>query len=216
MRLSILPSLLFAALCPAIASGTDAPAAATAEPASRRLGELVLARGQLAFAPCRGVVAPAHATGDGAEAAPLVARLNGGADGSVFLDADIGREPDGRWRIERIRRAYRDGPRCLEDLGEFVWRATASDGSWTMSSSRRYVSVRREGQPPLFFRYRPFVSAGDGQWTFSARAEGASINMVLLGRRCEDEFARRVTDWSLRFTLGGIEYVGCAWSGEPR
>jgi uncharacterized membrane protein len=214
MRLSILYCLLSVALLPTLASATGTPPLAPGEPASRRLGELVLARGQLAFAPCRGVVAPAHAIGAGAEAAQLVARLNGGADGSVFLDADIGREPDGQWRIERIRRAYRDGPRCLEDLGEFVWRATATDGSWTMSSSRRYISVRRQGQPPLFFRYRPFEAAGDGQWTFSAQAEGASINMVLRGQRCEDEGARRLTDWSLRFTLGGIEYLGCAWSGE--
>lgn len=204
---------------PAVAPGSDvAPGAAAApavEPAGRRLGELVLARGQLAFAPCRGVVAAAHGVAAGGEAAALVARLNGGADGSVFLDADIGRDADGRWRIERIRRAYRDGPRCLEDLGEFVWRASAGDDSWTLSSSRRYVSVRRAGQPALFFRYRPFAPAGDGQWTFAARTGDTSINVVLRGKRCFDEPARRLTDWSVRFTLGGTEYTGCAWSGEP-
>jgi uncharacterized membrane protein len=170
----------------------------------------------LAFASCEGVVAAAHGVGAGAEAAQLVASLNGGADGSVFLDADIGRDADGRWRVERIRRAYREGPRCLEDLGEFVWRASAADGSWTLSSSRRYISVRRDGEQALFFRYRPFLPAGDGQWTFAARADGVPIHIVLGAERCRDQSSRRVTDWSVRFTVGGTEYRGCAWSGELR
>jgi uncharacterized membrane protein len=219
MRSHLLVLLLSLPALSAVVCARDAAPAAGAAPAAeaagRRLGELVLARGQLAFAPCRGVVATAHGVGAGVEAASLVARFNGGADGSVFLDADVGRDADGRWRIERIRRAYRDGPRCLEDLGEFVWRASADDGSWTLSSSRRYISVRRAGQPALFFRYRPFAPAGDGQWTFAGRTDGTSINVVLRGKRCVDEPARRLTDWSVRFTLGGTEYTGCAWSGEP-
>jgi uncharacterized membrane protein len=219
MRSNLLVLLLTLPALSAVVCASDvAPAAGgapTVEPAGRRLGELVLARGQLAFAPCRGVVAAAHGVDAGGEAASLVAMLNGGADGSAFLDADIARDADGRWRIERIRRAYRDGPRCLEDLGEFVWRASAGDDSWALSSSRRYVSVRRAGQPALFFRYRPFAPAGDGQWTFAARTGDTSINVVLRGKRCFDASARRLTDWSVRFTLGGAEYTGCAWSGEP-
>lgn len=198
--------LLFAPL----ASGTPST------PSSRTLGELALARGQLGLAPCSGApaaVLPTHAAG---AAAALIARLHGGADGSLFIDADIAREPDGRWRIDRVRRAYREGPRCSEDLGDFVWRAAGDAGRWTVSVSRRYLSLRREGRSPLFFRYRPFEPAGDAAWTYSGRAGPDAIHVVMRPVRCEDADAQRITDWSIEFTLAGTRYSGCAWGGEPR
>lgn len=192
------------------------PAEPGLEPASRVRGELALARGALGFAACdgeAGLVRDARAAG---EAAALVARLHGGADGSLFIDADIAREADGRWRIDRIRRAYHEGPRCAEDLGEFVWRAADAGGAWTLSVSRRYVTLRRPGARALFFRYQPFTAADEGAWTFSGRAGPDAIHVVMRPRRCEAGAARQVTDWAVEFSIAGARFEGCAWAGEPR
>ena len=185
-------------------------------PTARLRGELALARGALGFAACEGEAAPVRDARAAGEAAALVARLHGGADGSLFIDADIAREADGRWRIDRIRRAYHEGPRCAEDLGEFVWRAADAGGAWTLSVSRRYVTLRRPDARPLFFRYQPFAAAGDGAWTYSGRAGPDAIHVVMRPRRCEDASARRVTDWKVEFSLAGMRFEGCAWAGEPR
>jgi len=187
---------------------------ATGAPVQRALGELALARGDLAFAACAGDAAAVRDTPAARAAADLVARLHGGADGSVAADADMVREADGRWRIERLRRVERDGPRCTEDLGEFVWRAAGGD--WTLSVSRRYLTLRRAQAPALFFRYRPFEPADGLAWTYSGRAGTDAIHVVLRPRRCEDPVARRATDWAIEFTIGGLRYAGCAWAGEPR
>jgi uncharacterized membrane protein len=208
--MTIVPLLFSLSLAAATA---DAPPAA---PAARLRGELALARGALGFAPCdgqAGAVVDGRAAG---EAARLVPQLNGGADGSVFIDADIAQEADGRWRIDRVRRAYRDGPRCAEDLGEFVWRAADAAGAWTLSVSRRYLTLRRAGQPALFFRYQPFTAAEQGAWTYAGRSGTHAIHVVMYPRRCESPGALHVTDWAVVFSIAGSRFEGCAWTGEPR
>lgn len=196
----------------------SAPAAAETPPApaTRLRGELALARGTLGFAACDGEFGPVRDVRAAGEAAALVARLNGGADGSLFIDADIAREAEGRWRIDRIRRAYHEGPRCAEDLGEFVWRAADAGGAWTLSVSRRYVTLRRPGQRALFFRYQPFSAADAGAWTYSGRSGPDAIHVVMRPRRCEASAARQVTDWAVEFSIAGARFEGCAWGGEPR
>lgn len=198
-----------------LAADPASPPRATAA-ATRMLGELALARDALGFAPCGGDAAAAHGAGAASGAAALVAGLNAGADGSVFVDVDAARGPDGAWRIERVRRAYRRGPRCTEDLGEFVWRGELAGDGWTFNASRRYVALRRPGQRALFFRYRPFEQTADGAWRFSAQADGVRIDIGLRGERCRSPDGAALTDWALELTLDGESRQGCAWSGEPR
>lgn len=209
------PILLLSLWLPGMA---DAPPAAVpaVSGTTRMLGELALARGALAFAPCGAEAAPARGAGAAAGAAAVVAALNGGADGSVFADADVVREADGRWRIDRVRRAYRRGLRCGEDLGEFVWRGAAHDAGWTFNVSRRYVALRRPGEPALFFRYRPFEQAADGSWRFTAPATDARFEAILRAERCATPDGTSLSDWSLTVTLDGETSAGCAWGGEPR
>lgn len=202
-------AVLLAADAPAV--GTPAP-----EPAARMRGELVRARDQLAFAACGGDAAAAHGARGALDAAGIVGSLNGGADGSVFIDADVAREADGRWRIERVRRAYRRGPRCAEDLGEFIWRGAAADGAWTLNVSRRYVAFRREGRAPLFARYQPFLATGDGNWAFAGRAGEVPLEVVMQPRRCVAADGSAITDWAVTVVAEGQRSEGCGWGGEPR
>lgn len=208
------PVLLLALLSswPAVADTAPTPAAA----ASRTLGELAIAGGALGFAPCTGEAAPARGVGAARDAASLVAALNRGADGSAFVDVDAARDGDGHWRIERVRRAYRRGPRCGEDLGEFVWRGTLADGQWTFNVSRRYVVVRGPGARPAFFRYLPFSAGADGALRFAAQADGRTVEATLRAQRCRAGDGDSVSDWSLQVALDGATYAGCAWGGEPR
>lgn len=205
----------FPLLLPLLLAAPDAAEAPLA-PSSRLRGELALAQGALGFAACDGEAGPVVDARAAGEAAGLVARLHGGADGSLFIDADIAREADGRWRIDRIRRAYHEGPRCAEDLGEFVWRAADAGGAWTLSVSRRYVTLRRPGARALFFRYQPFTAADEGAWTYSGRAGPDAIHVVMRPRRCDASAARQVTDWAVEFSIAGTRFEGCAWAGEPR
>lgn len=198
---------------PLVADPGPAPAAAAPV---RMLGELALARGTLGFAPCMGEAAPARAVGAAREAATQVAALNRGADGSVFVDVDAMRDADGAWRIERVRRAYRRGPRCSEDLGEFVWRGTLADGRWTFNVSRRYVVVRPPDARAAFFRYQPFVATADGALRFAAQADGRMIEATLRAQRCRVVGGEAVSDWSVQVVLDGATHLGCAWAGEPR
>jgi uncharacterized membrane protein len=210
------PMLPFALLAAFLAADPPVAAAVAPPTAERVLGELVHARGQLAFAACGGDAAPAYGLRGGRDAAGIVARLNGGADGSVFIDADVAREADGRWRIERVRRAYRRGPRCTEDLGEFIWRGVALDGAWTLNVSRRYVALRRAGLAPLFVRYQPFQAGADGALVFSGRSGEVPLEVVMLPRRCEAGGGAAISDWSVAVVAAGQRSEGCAWGGEPR
>ena len=216
----ILPLVLLASMAAAspatAADSAVVPAAPLAPSATRMLGELALSRGTLGFAACDGTAGIAYAAPGAGDLALVVSRFNDDSDGVVFLDADLARETDGRWRIDRVHRAYRDGPRCAEDLRDFIWRAIGSDGSWTMEVSRRYVSIRQVGKRPLFFRFRPFVRGADGALRFSAQAEGEQLDLVLHGARCTDGDARRSTPWQIELTLGGTQSTGCAWTGIPR
>jgi uncharacterized membrane protein len=214
IALSILLFATAAAAPPAEPLGV--PTSAQGVPAIRMLGELALSHGTLGFAACDGEAGVAYGAGIAGDLAAVVGAFNDGADGVVFLDADIAREGDGRWRIDRVHRAYHDGPRCAEDLRDFVWRGIASDGSWTLEVSRRYVSVRPVGKRPQFFRYRPFARGEDGHLRFSAKAEGETLGLVLRGVRCTDDTARRTTPWQIEINLGGIASPGCAWTGMPR
>ncbi len=218
--MKILPLVLLASMAaasPAAAADAAAvPAASQASSATRLLGELALSRGTLGFAACDGTAGTAYTVPGAGDLAAVVRGFNDGADGVVFLDADLAHEPDGRWRIDRLHRAYRDGPRCAEDLRDFIWRAIGSDGSWTMEVSRRYVGIRQVGKRPLFFRYRPFAPGADGELRFSAQAGGEQLVLVLRGARCVDSAARRSTPWQIEVTLGGAVSAGCAWTGMPR
>jgi uncharacterized membrane protein len=199
-----------------LASAGPSSGPATAAPAAveRRLGELVRAGDALAFASC-GESAAAAVDADPVHAlAPLVRELNGGSDGGAFLDADMAREPDGRWGIRRLHRIYRDGPRCRERLGEFVLRAAGDAAGWTLEATRRYVTIRRPGQRAAFYRYRPFAAA-DRAWTFSASGDAGPVLVVLRAAPCALASTGLRSTWSLEFTLAGTRYIGCAWSGQP-
>lgn len=183
-------------------------------PASRRLGDLVLAKGALGFAPCDERVGPVFDGTPGAELASAVRGMQSGQDGAVFVDVEAARGTDGRWRIDRLRRMYRDGPRCRESGQSYVWRAEGNGPAWSLESSPRYLSVRREGRADVDrFRFRPFVRTTDGAWTFSGQADGAAVNVVLRPIRCRAADGLLLTEWSVSLTLRGETLTGCAWNG---
>lgn len=200
-----------------LAGGVSASEPAPAPPAGveRRLGELVRAGDALAFAACGDRAAPAVDANPGHALRGLVRELNGGSDGGVFLDADAARGADGSWSIHRVHRAYRQGPRCREDLGDFVLRAAGDGVGWTLEATRRYVTIRRPGQRAAFYRYRPFAAAGGTAWTFSGASEAGPVLVVLRSEPCALAGTGLRSTWSLEFTLGGTRHVGCAWSGRP-
>jgi uncharacterized membrane protein len=198
----------------ALLAATPVPPAAAPGAAERRLGELVRAGEQLAFAPCGERAAPAVDADPARAIAPLVRQLNGGSDGGVFLDADVTRSAEGGWTINRLHRAYREGPRCREQLGEFVLRAQGDASAWTLEATRRYVTIRRAGQRAAFYRYRPF-SAADRAWTFNANGEAGPVLVVLRAGECGLQSTGLHSTWSLEFTLAGARHAGCAWSGMP-
>lgn len=194
---------------------SEVPPVASGVAATRQLGELALAQGRLGFAPCTGEPAAAIDNGGGAIAG-LLADLNEAGDGSAFVDADIAREADGRWRVDRIHRAYRNGSRCLEDPSAYVWRASGADGAWTLEVTRRYVTLRRKGHAPTSFRYQPFAVAADGSLRFDASTQPPAIGLRLRHWPCRDPDARLATDWSVVVAIAGQEQSGCAWRGMAR
>jgi uncharacterized membrane protein len=180
-------------------------------PARTLAGELTLARDRFALAPCVGKVAFAHDNTRDLELATLVRERNAGGDGALFIVAAIAQEPDGTWRIDRVRRAYRDGPRCSEALDEFVWRGQGESG-WTLEATSRRVTLRLGDREPLRFPFRPFARDAEGNYVFSGAGDKGAATIVMRPERCVQGDA--MYSYAVRITALGQELTGCAWNGE--
>lgn len=212
IRTALLLSLL---LTPA--ARADAPAAAEGPSPVRVLGELALARGQLGFAPCERA---AHAVQDGTrgELLATLARITGGVDGAVFAEIETVEGEDGVVTATKLRRAYRDGPRCDEQPGSYIWQARGHEPEWELLATRRTIRVQRPGERmPWFFPFQAFVRGPDGVYRHSAEGARGSFAIALVPGRCHDAVRGAASDFSAEVTLAGtIVLRGCAWNGLPR
>lgn len=211
--LTVCIALTGCASAPAVVEPTHAVGIA----ALRTQGELAIAADQLGFAPCKGSAGAAIDATAGGEATALLRELNGGDEGSAFVDVHAAQSTDGTWRIDRLLRAYRDGPRCRDNPRKYVWRAAGTDSPWSMEATPRYVVVRRAaGADPDFYRFRAFTATAGGAWTYSAQNAAAAVNIVLRNTRCRAADGRAVTAWSIELSTRGELLRGCAWNGAPQ
>lgn len=137
--------------------------------------------------------------------------LEGGAR-EFFIDGWAATTAGTGIGLQRIERAYTEGPGCGEAADAKLLVARGNEPFWSLAIDPVGLTLERPDHPALVVPGVSLHSAGDGRQLDAQTAEGA-LQLVVMPAACSDGMSDTLYASTAKLTLGELALAGCAFAG---
>lgn len=226
MRAPIAPVLVAASLAlaacqptppspPAAATPTVVPAAPAAEPppvaAPSLRGRFVIGKDGYGLTRCGET--DQHIIGLDGQAKAFVDEVAKNGLREFFIEGFGTAPAAGGGSIDRIERAYTEGPACKGEATPFLFKAVGTEPFWSASVAQGTLSFERPDAPAATGAFGGSPMHGD-QRRFFATTSSGPLEVQFTRAACNDGMSDGVYAWTAVATFDGKEWKGCGYAGE--
>jgi putative lipoprotein len=131
---------------------------------------------------------------------------------AIFIEAE-GRRDGKRLAIERLRRAYAEGPGCGEELAEVRLRARGNEPFWSFELLVGGAKLWLLPQPPVAFPAGGFERRGE-EYVYEGASERSVLRILVREATCRDTMSGALFTLRAQAEVDGRKYTGCAYWGD--
>ncbi len=115
--------------------------------------------------------------------------------------------------IDRIERAYAEGPGCQGEATPFLFKAVGTEPFWSASVAQGKLSFERPDAPAISADFGGSPMHGD-QRRFFATTPNGPLQIAFTRATCSDGMSDSLYAWTAVVTFEGKQLQGCGYAGE--
>lgn len=115
--------------------------------------------------------------------------------------------------IDRIERAYTEGPACKGEATPFLFKAVGTEPFWSAAVAQGTLSFERPDAPAATGDFGGSPMQGDQRRFFATTANGP-LEIQFTRATCTDGMSDALYAWTAVAKFDGKEWQGCGYAGE--
>lgn len=115
--------------------------------------------------------------------------------------------------MDRIERAYAEGPGCQGEATPFLFKAVGTEPFWSAAVAQGRLSLERPDAPAVTGDFGGSPMRGD-QRRFFATTTNGPLEIAFTRAICTDGMSDSMYAWTAVVTFEGEKLQGCGYAGE--
>jgi uncharacterized membrane protein len=200
---------------PALTTPDVVPAAPPAHPSAQALppvrGQFVIGKDGYGITLCGETTQ--HIVGLDGQAKAFVDEAANKGLREFFVEGFGSTPAAGGGSIDRIERAYTEGPACKGETTPFLFKAVGTEPFWSAAVAQGTLSFERPDAPAVTGDFGGSPMHGDQRRFFANTATGP-LEIQFTRATCTDGMSDSLYAWTAVAKFDGKEWKGCGYAGE--